>query len=97
MVDQPHRHLRDLRRKLFNLNAVKLVDIQRNHRMHIKSFHPFFGNAQNFQFQQTQLAVGNHQKITAAASRVEKLQGAEFFMKLKEFVSVLFYFFKLGA
>ena len=71
VVNQPHGGLRNLRRKVFHLDAVKLVYV------HARLLKHLTGDAakglsglQHPQLQATQLAVGDNQKITAAASRV---------------------------
>ena len=50
--------------------------------------------AQHFQFQLAQFAVGDHQKVAAAAGGVEEGQGAQFFVELEQLVLVTFHAIK---
>ncbi len=47
--------------------------------------------AQHVQLQLAQFAVGDHQKVAAAASRVEKSQRAQLLVELEQFVPVAFH------
>jgi hypothetical protein len=50
VIDQPQRHLRDLRRELLDLDAVEPVDVQRDQPVHVEDALPAcIGRAQHFQ------------------------------------------------
>lgn len=68
MVGNPQRSLRDLCGKFFDLDAVKIIDIdQRKGRRIEKTVLPFLfaqmtNLFENIEFEQTHFAVCNHQK-----------------------------------
>jgi hypothetical protein len=75
MVGQPQRHARDLGRKFLDLDTEELIDIEPDQGIDIQAHLPVGAlRAQHFQFQVAQLAVGHHQKVAAAAGRVEEGQ-----------------------
>ncbi len=97
VVHQPQGDLRNLRWKLFDLDAVKLIDVDANQLVHIHALLAGgIAGAQHFQLQQAQLAVTDHQKISAAAGRVKKRQRSQLFMKFKQLVFVALDLGKLG-
>ena len=102
VVHQPQRDLGDLGGELLDLDAVKLIDIDAQQRMHIHTQLPagvgFLGaGTQNGQFQLAQLAVADDQKIAAAARGVKKRQTAQLFVELKQAVAGCFLTFSNSA
>ncbi len=71
MVHQLHGNLRNLRRKVFNLDAVKLIDIDAGLLKYFaRHAAECLTGLQHAQLQPAQLAVGNHQKVATTAGRV---------------------------
>ena len=83
MVHHPHRDLGDPRGKLGNLDPVKTIDID----LRIEAY---IGDAllagmeflQHRDFEFAQFAIGDDEKISAAAGRIEKSEATEFRMKI---------------
>jgi len=97
MVGQPQRHLGDLGRKLLDLDTVKLVYIELDQAVHVQRHLPAVARrTQDIEFQRTQLAVGDHQKIATAASRVEEMQASELLVELEQFVAIVPDMLELG-
>ena len=91
VVHQPHRHLRDLRRELLDLDAVELVYVDEHMILHPHQHRLLGGELalQHRKLQRAQFAVGNHQEIAAAAGRVEELQGGQLAVQLRQFLLVV--------
>ena len=74
MIDEPQRDLRDLGREVLDLDAVELINIEREFLMDIQETgsRPAVYGAQDFEFEQAQLAVGDDEEVAAAAGWVEE-------------------------
>ena len=90
VIHQPHCDLRDLCRKLFDFDAEELIHVHVDFLVDVEKTRsrPFMYGAQHFQFQLAQFAVGDHQKVAAAAGGIEEGQCAQFFVELEQFVFV---------
>jgi len=102
VVHQPQRDLGDLRGEFFDLDAVELIDVHADEAVHVDAALAalalqFGGGAQHVQFEQTQLAVADDQKVATAAGRVEKAQGAQLFVKVEQPVALVPHALELGA
>ena len=97
VVCQPQRHLRNLGRKFLDLDAVELVHVQADELVHIQHLLAVaVAGAQHFQFQQAQFAVADHQKISTPAGRVQKSEGAQLEVELRQPTLVAFDLVELG-
>jgi hypothetical protein len=101
VVHEPKGHLGDLGREFFNFYAVELVHVHADQAVHVHALlacvaAEFMAGAQHGQFQQTQLAVCQHQKVAAATGGVKKAQVAQLLVKLKQAVAVAFDLAKLS-
>jgi hypothetical protein len=93
VVDQPQRDLGDLRREFLDLDAVELIDVDGDQLVNVEHLLAVdVRGAQHVEFQQAQLAVGDGEKIAAAAGRVEKGQAAQFLVELEQLVAVALIF-----
>ena len=83
MVGQPKRDLGDLRRKLFDFNSEKLVDVHFQRRRYVeKTLAVGVDFLQHVDFQEAQLSVRDDEEIAATARRVEKFQGRQLRLEL---------------
>jgi len=84
-VDAFQGHLRNLRRKLFDLDAKELVHVHADQAVHVHRQLPFVGaqfvsGPQHFALQLAQFAVADDQEVATAAGRVKKLQLPQLFV-----------------
>ena len=71
VVHQPQGHLCDLGGEFFDLDAVELVHVEVNQSMHVYAHLPVLNaGAKNGQLQIAQFAVGDDEKVAAAAGGV---------------------------
>ena len=71
VVSQPERNLGNTCRPFLNFNTVKLINVNSNQLEHIQQKLVVLAHmAQHFQFQQTQFAISDYQKVATAAGRV---------------------------
>ncbi len=97
VIHQPQGDLRNLGGKLFNLDAVELIDVDAYELVHVHAeLAGGIAGAQHFEFEQAQLAVADDEEVSAAASRVKKREQSQLFMKLKQPVPVAFDLGKFG-
>jgi hypothetical protein len=102
VVHQPQRHLGDLGGEFLDLDAVELVHVQADELVHVHTLlagraAEHVAGAQHVQLQLAQLAVADHQEISAAAGRVEKREGAQLLVKVEQPVAVALDLLELGA
>gem|GEM_PF-5116998 len=75
VIGEPERHLRDLRGELFDLDAEELIDIHLHKLEDVEVLLPVLSHgAEDFEFELSQFAIGDDQKVPAPAGRVEELQ-----------------------
>ena len=87
VVHQPHGHFGDARRPLADLDAVEGIHVHEGKALDVQLRLPRIGIKQleNFDFQRPQFAVGNDEKIAAAARRVQKAESRDLFMESPQF------------
>ncbi len=91
-------HLGDLGRELADLDAVELVHVHLDERLHREQLLARVARgAQHLQLQQAQLAVGDDQEVAAAAGRVEEGEQAQSLVEVEQPVAVVFDPFELAA
>ena len=86
MVHQPHGGLGDLGGEFFQLDAVELINIAQNFAFNVQKLRfVLVQNAQNIQFKLAQFAIGDDQKVAAAAGGIKEFQLGQALMKLMSF------------
>ena len=89
VVGQPHRDLRHLRREFLDLDAVELVDVDRDRLEDVApALAEFLGGAQHLDFDPPQFAVADDEEIAATAGGIEERESREFFLELEQLVLV---------
>lgn len=85
VIHQPQRHLRNLDGEFFDLDAIELIDVDLDLLVDVEKARAgsLVYGAQHFEFQRAQFAVGDDQKIAAAAGRVEEGERAQLFVELE--------------
>ena len=90
VVDEPHGDFGDACGEFFVFDAVELVDVEPKDVSDVgDALTGFVKLAEDFEFEEAQLAVGDDEEIAASASGIEEFEGAEFFVELGEFVVVV--------
>ena len=96
VVHQPHRHFRDPRGPLADLDAVEGVHVDQRKRLDVQLPLPAVQRLEHLDFQQAKLAVGDDQEIAAAAGRVEESQPGQLLVELLQLVLVALDALELG-
>ena len=81
MVHHPESDFGDTGGELAQLDAVELVHIHAGENGGNFVLLVAAQQLEHFDFQQAELAVGDYEKVSAAAGRIENLQGTELFVK----------------
>ena len=96
VVSEPHGNLCNLCRELLDFDAIELVHVHLQETEHTAdTLAELAGRPQDFQFELSQLAVGNHQKITTAASGVQERQRLQLLVELEQLVLAALDLFEL--
>src|SRR5271157_2066946 len=86
VIHQPHGDLGYARGPLADLYAVESVDVHLREALNVKFLLiAAADHLEDFDFQQTQLTVGNDEKIATAARRIEEAQSREFPVEASQF------------
>ncbi len=98
MVHQPQRRLGDPHRPFVDLDPVHRVDVHRGYMLDVEHALAVVEQLlQNFDFEQTQFAVRDHQEVATAAGRVQEPQLSQSFLKPLQFRLVAAGPAKLGS
>ena len=80
MVHHPHRHFGNANGEFLIFDAIELAHVDPRQQGRVNLLVAILG-AQRFQFQPPDFAVGDHQKVAAAAGRIKKGQPGQLFLK----------------
>ena len=98
VVHQPHRHFGDSRRPFADLDAVEGVHVDERKMLDVEfPLRAGVEQLEDFDFQQSQFAIGDDEEVAAAARRVEEAELRELLVEAPQFGFVALDALEFGA